>query len=113
MDKSVTTRKYYYIPKTATQGSLSPDINTGEATLTLVQLVALFSQRKNNGQELLACIGCKQEFPVHPRTTAYRCYKCHRLSSSISGSEQSRRDSRVCKHDLLNNANTRMSPSAG
>ena len=136
MDKSRTTRKYVYIPKTTPQGFVSPNINSsehaGEATPTCfvspkIDALNYYNSRKDvpfptntstarclvsskisssklAGEAKLTCSGCQRKFLLPKITNAYRCYKCNSVTNSTIGSEQSRKDSGVFKHDQLNNA---------
>ncbi|KAG4945406.1 hypothetical protein JHK87_041413 [Glycine soja] len=136
MDKSRTTRKYVYIPKTTPQGFVSPNINSsehaGEATPTCfvspkIDALNYYNSRKDvpfptntsttrclvsskisssklAGEAKLTCSGCQRKFLLPTITNAYRCYKCNSVTNSTIGSEQSRKDSGVFKHDQLNNA---------
>lgn len=68
----------------------------------------LFSSKMNSskraGEAKFTCSGCERKFLLPTITNAYRCYKCDSVANSTLGSEQSRKDSGVCKHDQLNNA---------
>lgn len=66
------------------------------------------SKLNRDWDETLICTGCRQEFPILTNTTAFRCNNCNSVSYSVSGSDKSRKDSRVksSKHDQPNNANT-------
>ncbi|KAG4948282.1 hypothetical protein JHK86_041521 [Glycine max] len=59
---------------------------------------------KRAGEAKFTCSGCERKFLLPTITNAYRCYKCDSVANSTLGSEQSRKDSGVCKHDQLNNA---------